>query len=112
MDVYINGKWYTIKDDPDLDRDRSGECSALHCVIRIGPDQTEQQRRDTVWHEVKHAIFFETGLNTEIEESEPKVTEEMIVRRTASMELAVLRENPDLVAYLTEDDDAGSNESR
>lgn len=68
--------------------------------IVIDPSDAPCHKRETLWHEVKHAVvnlFGEYG----------KLDDEMHIRRTAPMELAVLRENPALVAYLlAEDDDA------
>ncbi len=65
--------------------------------IIIGPDEALCSRRETLWHEVKHCVvhlFGEYG----------KMDDETHVRRSAPMELAALRENPDLVAFLTAED--------
>lgn len=67
--------------------------------IVIGPDEAACSQRETLWHEVKHCVvhlFGEYG----------KMDDETYVRRTAPMELAVLRENPALVAYLLAEDGA------
>lgn len=71
-----------------------------HSVMEIvvGPDEVACSQRETIWHEVKHCVvhlFGEYG----------KMDDETYVRRTAPMELAALRDNPDLVAYLLAKDD-------
>jgi hypothetical protein len=66
--------------------------------IVIGPDDALPVRRETLWHEVKHCVvnlFGEYG----------KLDDETYIRRTAPMELAALRDNPDLMAFLTAEDD-------
>jgi hypothetical protein len=66
--------------------------------IVIDPSDAPCHSRETLWHEVKHAVvhlFGEYG----------KLDDETHIRRTAPMELAVLRDNPGLVAFLTAADE-------
>lgn len=68
-------------------------------LIVLDPDVSSQFRRETLWHEVKHAVANVVGL-------EGKLSEEEVLQKVSPMELAVLRDNPELVIYLTECDDA------
>lgn len=77
----------------------SGYTDSSCLEIVIGPDEPVASQRETLWHEVKHAVihlFGEYG----------KMSDETYVRRTAPMELAVLRDNPALIAYLLAADEA------
>jgi hypothetical protein len=69
---------------------------ALH--IAVGPDLAPGMMRQTLWHEVKHAIVESMTM------SHDRRTDEDWIGRTAPGELAVLRNNPDLVAYLMAED--------
>lgn len=103
-DVYINGKWYRVRQEKDLGDDGAeGTCKPHRCLIKLDRDQDLQQKRDTLWHEVKHGIFFECGLSHEIKDGSEGPDEEKIVCRSASMEIAVMRENPDLMAFLLDE---------
>lgn len=65
--------------------------------IMIKPGLIAAQSADTLWHEVKHAIvdLFDHSDHDAYDQ------EEWITKMT-SLELMVLRENPDLVDYLLE----------
>jgi hypothetical protein len=72
--------------------------SAMEIVI--GPHEAICSQREVLWHEIKHCVvhlFGEYG----------KMDDETYIRRTAPMELAVLRSNPALVAYLLGEDEGG-----
>lgn len=62
--------------------------------IAIGPELAPGMQRQTLWHEVKHAVIECMTM------SHDKRNDEDWIARTAPMELAVLRDNPDLVAFL------------
>lgn len=75
----------------------SGYSDHSKMEIVVGPEEAACSQRETLWHEVKHCVihlFGEYG----------KQDDETYVRRTAPMELAVLRDNPELVAYLLASD--------
>lgn len=74
----------------------SGATSHPKLEIHIDPNDAPGQQRDTLWHEVKHAILNISGFDG-------KATEEEFIQRTSALELAALRDNPELVAYLTDD---------
>lgn len=64
-------------------------------LIQIATHPSKGQRRDTLLHEILHAIIGNTTL---------KGDEEKLVRQVTPYLLGALRDNPDLVAYLTEPD--------
>lgn len=69
-----------------------GEADHSALTIEIAAEQADAQKRDTLLHEVIHCIEF--ALHLEFEERQ--------VHALASGLLCVLRDNPELVAYLTE----------
>lgn len=95
---------YAIRDDADeMNRisrrekdDLFGYCDHRHLTIHIDPDQADDYKRETVLHEVLHAVVSLTNLSEEwgVEK------EERMVARVAPLLLGVLRDNPKLVAYL------------
>lgn len=72
---------------------------ALRINVDTGPAVAADTSRDTVLHEVLHAIAFLSGLSSDWGTQR----EEEIVRRLSPLLLDVLRRNPALVAYLLED---------
>lgn len=101
-DVYIAGKWWSIEDHTEMmeDEGRMGETKAEQCRILYSTKCDAQQLRDTIWHEIKHAIFSETGLALAMKEHQETTNEEDMIRRLTPVELAVMRDNPDLMKYL------------
>jgi hypothetical protein len=67
-----------------------GECFVDQCRIEIATYQCDEQKRDTLLHEAMHAIDHE--LNCRMSEAQ--------IRRMATGLLALLRQNPDLSAFL------------
>lgn len=102
--VKILGKWYSIKASLGFDEDIYGMCKTEKQIIQYFSGLHADQLRDTIWHEILHAIYHETGLSYQISDKEEESpTEEQLVRRSATVELQVLRENPSLVNFLVED---------
>jgi hypothetical protein len=62
------------------------------------PEQADEQERDTILHELLHCLIFQTHLRKKFEEAE----EEELVWTLSPRLLALLRDNPRLVQYLTE----------
>lgn len=62
----------------------------------------QHQERDTVLHEILHAILKMTAQRDRFQGKDDDNPEEEVVYSMAAALLAVLRQNPDLVAYLTE----------
>lgn len=67
-----------------------GECFVDKCRIEVADYQCEDQQRDTLLHEVMHAVDHEMHCSM----SEPQI------RRMATGLLAVLRHNPEFVEFL------------
>lgn len=65
----------------------------LEQKIVVNPRQGDDMKRDTLLHEVLHAILMGAGLDGE--------TEERIVSTISPALLDTFRRNPELVAYLT-----------
>jgi hypothetical protein len=101
--IDILGKRYSVKRDDTLmdDGTASGLCKPWKCEIRVGIGLDKQQKRDTLLHEAMHGIFSETALTMDFKDDDD---EERIIRRMATGLLQVLRANPELVAYILEED--------
>jgi hypothetical protein len=67
-----------------------GECFSDQCRIEVRATQCHQQQADTLLHEAMHAVDHEMHCSM----SEPQI------RRMATGLLALLRQNPELVAFL------------
>lgn len=69
-----------------------------------GTDLAEDNLRETLFHEILHACNEVNGLNSvggaEAIPEEFEALEEMIVAMTSPVLLMVLRDNPDVLAYL------------
>lgn len=76
-----------------VNRQRIGQTDLIHGTIHIEPDMPEQHQRETLLHEVIHAVHY-------VVNAPEKMTQEEAVSNTAPMLLDVLQSNPDLVAYL------------
>lgn len=90
--VLICGQPFSVA-SADLGEHEYGRTHAAQQKILIAPDQGFHQERDTLLHEVVHAAGELTG--QEIRES--------AIGGVATALLAILRSNPELVAWLTEE---------
>lgn len=100
--VRIVGKTYRVVAHDDFDDDRYGDCNVRECLIRLDlVDVDPQQVRDTLLHEILHALWKESGLG-----AGEGASEEVIVRQLATSLLATLRENPPLVRFLLSKEDS------
>ncbi len=86
--------------------DLNGLCDFDTGRIWIQRKQTPIMERDTVLHEVLHALLDQTGAKRRFKEVGTDFEEEMVVELTPRI-LQVLRDNPRLVAYLTEEVEHG-----
>jgi hypothetical protein len=80
-----------------------GETDHMAGVIRLKPGMAPSVLRITLWHEVLHAIMWSVlgGPRWDHLGDDPDDREEYVVARLEHPTLAVLRDNPGLVAYLT-----------
>jgi hypothetical protein len=76
--------------------DLFGYCSVRKQRIVVGLDQGDDCLRDTLFHEVFHAVFDMVGLNADLGDDE----EEKLIRRLTPAVLDVLQRNPRLVEVL------------
>jgi hypothetical protein len=73
-----------------------GHCHNDELVITVSPKMAEDAQRDTLLHEVLHAIFHSTGLAHDLGDEK----EESMIRRLTPALLDLIRRNPRLVADL------------
>lgn len=106
--IVVCGHRYSVQmvSDPDEALHRAGDPNSLgvsdhtKCRIRIrNGEQSETQYRDTMLHEVLHAVVAQTYS----QKSYAKEDEEQAVAVMATHLLDTFRRNPDLVAYLLSD---------
>ena len=90
MKLKILGKRYTIKevDSSELPEGTMGTCNKWDLVIKIAKGQPTEVRRDTLFHEIEHAIWTETGLQ------HGKVTEERCADAHGRAWAAIISDNP------------------
>lgn len=74
-----------------------GHCDDVAKEICIAVVEDQTTTADTLIHEVLHACFAFMGLTSDD-------SEETIVSRMASCQLMVMRDNPDLVAFLMDEE--------
>ena len=107
--VRVGPYTYTIKVDAERikelekesDTDLFGMTTHGHLEIVLQPDVADTVLRETMLHEVLHAVLFNTGLSDRMTDK----AEEHLVRALSPALFALLRENPDLVRYLTGSDE-------
>jgi len=90
--VDILGKRFTVRWSK-MEKDY-GQCESGKCLITVDPSQHAEQQRDTLLHEILHALDHEsdTGLR------------ERQIRVQATMLLQFMRANPEVVRWLCEID--------
>ena len=92
--IKIISKRFTIEYQPegsaDLDPGHSGECRTLEQRILIEEGQKPDTQKDTILHEVLHAISDEMELD---------LSEEQVTGASKGI-LAVLMDNPSFARYL------------
>lgn len=71
-----------------------GECDYDKAVIKVRDGLNDFSRKDTLLHEIMHAILHQQGRNDDPEE------EERYVRALATGVIAVFQDNPRLAAWL------------
>lgn len=92
VSVDILGQRYTVLHEAPSD-DGAGECHTDSNLIRVHPAHGEPAQRDTLLHEIVHAI--DEALQTSLRERQ--------VRLLSTGLQCVLRSNPAVVAYLMDD---------
>lgn len=70
--------------------------------IRVTVDRQEDTIRETLNHEILHAVWTHTGLNNQhlMSKTDPDNVEELVVNTISPSLLMVLNDNPNVLAYL------------
>lgn len=92
--IYVGPFDFEVKQLADMDL--LGETHSNDGLIDIKRKQSPANKRDTLLHEVLHAIVFHSGLGHGLSHDD----EERLVVTISPWILAVLRDNPALVDYL------------
>ncbi len=71
----------------------------LHTIL-LAPNNGPDMERETLLHEVIHAVWSQTFLDVKYPDEEGDSEGEAIIRELSPRLLAVLRDNPKLVEYL------------
>lgn len=98
--VRINGEEFAIRYRKFLAKEKAvGLCRYQESRLEIATGQTEFNTRDTVLHEIIHAILVKQGHTGSCFEDE---TEERYVNAIASGVIGVLQDNPEFAQWLVE----------
>jgi hypothetical protein len=96
--VKIGGQSWRVKVGPIHTDDGDylyGRTVPRRLLIQVAADQAAAQARDTMLHEILHAVVSNTALGMS------DADEEQLIRTVTPWLLAVLRDNPDLTGFLT-----------
>lgn len=89
---------FTIKVFPEIiETGAYGDTHVSKTAIRYSPELSPAMERATILHEVLHATAHSVGIDDTVE-----LNQETLIQRIDGALLAVLRDNPDLLTYLTE----------
>jgi hypothetical protein len=83
-----------------------GVCDCKKGYIQIDPDQTDAQKRDTLWHEINHA------LNDCDRQFDKYIDYDNLFSDMVPAQLQVLRDNPGLVRFLVADTEPKTKKAR
>lgn len=96
--VRVNGETFRIRYRTFTEKEGNvGTCLHKDSVLEIATGQTPFNTRDTVLHEIMHALLVKQGHTGKCFES---VTEERYVNALATGVIGVLHDNPELAAWL------------
>lgn len=100
MDIHVPQSTYRVEiDSTEIE---NGNCGATYHnsgVIRIRPNLTDGEYRDTLFHEVRHACAHAAGVS-----QEEKLSEEEWISRTTPILLDTLTRNPELRKILFDEE--------
>lgn len=107
--VRVGPYTYVVKVDADrikeLEKESNTDLYGItthgHLEIALQPDVADMVLRETLLHEVLHAVLFNTGISDRMTDK----AEEHLVRALSPALFSLLRENPELVRYLTGGDE-------
>lgn len=100
--IRVGPHLYTVVRDKETARhaEAFGLTDVRRMQVLIDPDQSTGALRDTLLHECLHAVFNVTGLGQEWGSEK----DEAIVTRVTPALLALLRDNPQAVAFWMENE--------
>lgn len=98
-EVFLGAAAYDVREKKRMDL--LGETFNDDCLIEIKRKQGAACKRDTLLHECLHGIVWVSGGAKLFDLSHDD--EEKLVRLLTPWLLALIRDNPALIAYLTED---------
>lgn len=81
-----------------------GACLEDEARIILDPQQAKTQQRETLLHETLHGVWGQTWMDNPYPDGDSKGEGELMVKELASRFLLLLRDNPRLIAFLTEED--------
>ena len=101
--IRIGPHTYEIRHDPETAKrvraaGHAGNSEANQLLIQLDTDQPHTQLADTLIHEALHCAWSQTSLPAGLADEE-----EAVVLALSPLLLGLLRDNPELVAYLTVD---------
>jgi hypothetical protein len=102
--VKVSPLQYTVKFDSEAMKvaDANGVCLNDVAAIYLQTGNHPLVERETFLHELLHALWNRSGLNTRCDDGPPDSPGELIIQDIAGPLLALLRDNPAVVRYLTE----------
>jgi hypothetical protein len=102
--ILIGHAYYTVKYDKHLSENSEaiGLTGPETQRILLDPQVGADVERETLLHELIHAICFQAGLRLEGEPFQKTKVEEKVVWTVAPKILELLRDNPELVEFLLE----------
>ena len=112
--IRVGSVVYTVTIDPDdwmryehkvQIKGDYGHTQNLEATIYVNPEATPDVQRVTLWHEVMHALCYTVMGAPDWHHlgKEKSDREEAVVAAFESPIVCVLRDNPDLIAYLLAD---------
>jgi hypothetical protein len=110
--ILVQDKWFQIYENPHTPEEISGGvgkwgvCNCKAGYIQIDPNQTDDQKRDTLWHELNHAL---NDCDTQFGKY---VDYDNIFSDMIPAQLQVLRDNPNLAKFLLADSRSKNGKTR
>ena len=92
-EVEIFGHCYQICFSSEMNDEELGRCDQTRQIIFLSKEQGADSLRDTLLHEIIHAVHWLMGLND-------KSTEEEFTARTTTGLRSVMLQNPAVVEYV------------
>lgn len=104
--VSIHPFKYALKYPRNKSSDNHGTTDRGNKEICIYPHKNKQAERDTLLHEIVHALLHESNLLREEDDRDDreKKEEEFVLRFTPRL-LAFLQDNPQIINYLVNQDE-------